>query len=203
MLGGVNAMRNAGQLAVVAFFLITVALAQQSTPGEKQIAGVTAQMLPDPPQSAITPPQNVSGPTFDQTLQWMAETAPRNAFGGDWDYPVTTYVLPGSTCSKLGFAIFGGKSGRGADWLAVNLGTVDPRGVFAFGDKVLFGGAVVQVTGANAEKIIKGKRSDSTGVIDELTFGTPEYASRFASALRHAAEVCGGTAPPPPAGQLF
>lgn len=69
------------------------------------IGGVTIAVLTEPPRFGDVPPGNISGPTVDQTLQWMAETAPQNSSPETSDdYRTAIFIVPGSTYSETVFA---------------------------------------------------------------------------------------------------
>lgn len=216
-------------IAMLTLFAITSS-AQQQTPGATELMGVTVQMLPDPPKSSATPPTNTTGPTFEQTIQWMTETAPQNSRGEtSEDWGLAMYVVPGSTCSKTGFAFvsYVAKSGKAippyTDWISIDLSGIDPASVIPTGSRVALGSAtphIIEIAehkvaltplieGKSASDVIKAYRKGKplkTVVVANysLGFGTPEYAQRFANALKHAVEVCGGTtASSIPTGQPF
>jgi hypothetical protein len=201
--------------------------AAAQTPGESETVGVTIAMLPDPPKSAAEPPANITGPSFQQTLQWVSEAAPQNSSPETHDdWGTALYIVPGSTCSKTGFeSVIYHKTKAlpwGTDWIAVDLGGIDPTSVIATGSHVDFGSAnphIIHIAdhggtvfnplvqGRSAASVIKAYRESKpfkSVLLNNYSFkfGTPEYASRFANALKHAVEVCGGTSAPP-AGQPF
>ncbi len=194
-------------------------------PGQSETVGVTIAMLPDPPKSPDLPLAKISGPTFTQTLQWMAETAPQNSSPETHDdFAVATYIVLGSTCSKTGFEFVLLHNRKAfswsTDWITVDLGGIDPGSIVPSGSGVTFGSAkpqIVQIAdhhgphsdteGRSAADIIKAHvqgKTFKTVLVNNylLQFGTPEYAVRFANALKHAVQVCGGTSATP-AGQLF
>lgn len=222
------------RIAVAAFLLMVTnvfgqqagvtkqaATAQKYIAGE--LAGVTVQVLPDPPKSSAMPQATVNGPTFDQTMQWMAETAPQNLTEGPMDHTgLVTSIVPGSTCSKTGLVfsqwwynlIHKVQFDPKFAWITVDLGGINPASVISTGSKVEFGSYTSQyilvVNGASVKELINSNRKGrnlkssltNTFTIDE--FSTPDYAQRFANALKHAVEVCGGVASDTkPPGQPF
>jgi len=208
-------------IGLLSLLLFAVAASAQNTPtpGLSETVGV-----PDPPKSPAVPPAGVSGPTLDQTLQWMSETAPQNPISPMGENPgLVTYVVPGSTCSKTGFELVSYTGTKAipsfTDWMVVNLGGIDPASVIATGDDVAFSSSQAYTIalkmknrfsfGWSAASVIKAYRQGKTLKIktvehrnSSLGFGTPEYSFRFANALKHAVKMCGGKSAPP-TGQPF
>jgi hypothetical protein len=137
------------------------AAAAAPTPGlSEAVGGVTSAMLPDPPKSGAVPPAGISDPIFDQTLQWMTETAPQNPdpeTGERYAYPM--FVVPASTCSKTGFVTVGYHDGKeiryDVTWLPVDFGRLDPAMVIASGRRVSFGSSAPHI-GVIAPRVVHG-----------------------------------------------